>query len=468
MGAARRGSALIMAIVIAAVLAVVATAFIVTVRVEHKAATNALRGLQAEAACRAGLAAAVGRIALCYSLEQTANAVYSVDTLGSWHEYFYSDNADKPDFCQDLCPDTWVAHYDATFAKRGMKGKRFLMPVADAGDPAAALKRQKGFTAEYYVAVADLGGKLHVNPGRWDAKEQTPGDLKLLTELWAKPLLLDSHENEIISGMIDLNAAKFYSIGELISRYANSKPGDPITRAEANVLEGCLRVHPLGDALDQAADEKWQWRAININTAKKQTIEAILSQVPALKAAGHVADLATYLDTMRKTKLFAGRRALEDAIYDIAPAGANKLPSGEKLSEKELNDVLNSLNYKEPSIYASDGDVSADPKKSGTSGVYEVKFKEDPPGTWSYEAQSGGEKTSDQASATWGTEVKFASRFFHIYVLGRTTDAAGTEGVDKPRRVMAERRLHAVYDARDRKVLWQRRHFYPKANMADN
>jgi hypothetical protein len=140
---------------------------------------------------------------------------------------------------------------------------------------------------------------------------------------------------------------------------------------------------------------------------------------------------------------------MEAALDDLAPA-----PVGDgTLTEQQFNDLLNSLNYREGSIYASNGNRAAGTE--GDSGVYEFNFD----GATGPE-QTGGDKTSDQPSATWGTEVKFASRFYHIYVLGRTV--AESDG-----RTLAERRLHAVYDAQLRQVLWNRWHFAPKANNAD-
>ena len=63
-GVRERGSALILSLVIAAVLALLATAFIITARTERRAAVNTLYGAQAEAACRAGLASAIYQIEL--------------------------------------------------------------------------------------------------------------------------------------------------------------------------------------------------------------------------------------------------------------------------------------------------------------------------------------------------------------------------------------------------------------------
>jgi len=82
------------------------------------------------------------------------------------------------------------------------------------------------------------------------------------------------------------------------------------------------------------------------------------------------------------------------------------------------------------------------------------------------DSSDGGDHTKGQATstdpvATWGAEVKFVSRFYHIYVLGRTV------ADDAERRTMSERRLHAVYDAGTRRVLWMRWNHEAKANMGD-
>lgn len=64
------------------------------------------------------------------------------------------------------------------------------------------------------------------------------------------------------------------------------------------------------------------------------------------------------------------------------------------------------------------------------------------------------------ANVTWSTELRFTSRFFHIYVLGRgwnvgTGEAAGV------------RRLHAVYDAEKDRVIWLRWNISSRGSVTD-
>ena len=115
-----------------------------------------------------------------------------------------------------------------------------------------------------------------------------------------------------------------------------------------------------------------------------------------------------------------------------------------------MNDLLNSLaGDNSAAIDASDCD-------DADNGVYRWDFDNNNGG-----GAAKGEATSDQSTATWGTEVKFTSRFYHIYVLGRTVSD------DAEERVMSERRCHAVYDAGTGRILWLRWNFAAKANMGD-
>ena len=54
-------------------------------------------------------------------------------------------------------------------------------------------------------------------------------------------------------------------------------------------------------------------------------------------------------------------------------------------------------------------------------------------------SQTGGSRTNG-SDVTWSTELKFRSRFFHVYVIGRAWHVATAEPV-------GVRRLHAVYDS---------------------
>jgi len=66
---------------------------------------------------------------------------------------------------------------------------------------------------------------------------------------------------------------------------------------------------------------------------------------------------------------------------------------------------------------------------------------------------SGDPAPADYVTASdktkWPVLFKFRSRFWHVYVVGRSLDAART-------RVWATRRLHAIYDAEARRFLWMR------------
>lgn len=425
---ARRGSVLILAMALVAALSLVATAFIITARLESRAATNALRGLQAEGACRAGLAAAISRAQQLYDLG-SAVAVYSTD---SWHEHFY--DASGP----DLCPDSWVEHYDPAVAKSEMKARRWAMPRTTAGDPASAgvkqLKRARGFSAEYYVAVADLDGKLHCNPKNWiDPALLTDAEIQEIYKSLFKAEHGEARAQTIATSIVT-RTEPLWSLGQMRAAFSLAD------KDEMKSAESALTTYPR----KLSAGER---PAVNANTVRRDVLKAIVLKVPGFTdtLAANVAD------KLIGNRPLPGRAKLEEALDDLAP---NPIGDG-TLSEQQFNDLLNSLNYKEPSIYASNGKHSTG--TGGDSGVYEYDFDNLDPNT----QNKGGDKTSAVPEATWGAEVKFVSRFYHVYVLGRTVSDEAAP------RTMSSRRCHAVYDAGARRVLWLRWHFYRAANVSD-
>ncbi len=432
-GTEPKGSVLILAMVLVAVLALLATAFILVARVESRAATNSLRGMQAEAACQAGVAAAI------YQIGETCSTCYSLDSATGWHGYFRDTAAGAP----NLCPDTWVQHYDATQAGHEMTAKKVSLPRVAAGDTSSGtvkkLKRVRGFASEYFVAVADLDGKLHSNPWHIDnllddtAPEHQTQDM--LDSLLLPVVVRDAMVNDL---------TPHYSLGELRATLLVAGFNDDglTDKNELNLGEDFFTIYPRVAALAVKGDAGRP--AVNVNTARRVVLEAIVLNVPGLDGGTLASDVAQKLVDKRP---FASRKDMEAAIDDLAPA-----PLGDDtLTEQQFNDLLNSLAGAN-AAGESDYDLPASP------GVYEYDI--------SASSTSGGARTMVgvgpvSADYTWGTEVKFHSRFFHIYVMGRAV------ADDTKQRTLSERRVHAVYDAATRKVLWQRWHFYPKSNMAD-
>ncbi len=444
----RRGSVLVLAMILVAVLALIATAFIITARLEGKAATNSLRGVQAETACQVGLAAAI------YQISATHQSCYRLDSATGWHGYFRDTAATAP----DLCPYTWVRHYDATQPGHEMKAKRWQLGRIAPGDTSSGsiqkLKRTRGFTSDYYVAVADLDGKLHANPWYYynllddtapEHQTQDMLDSLLLPVLVRNAVLNDSTSH--------------YSLGSLRAEVlATGFTDNSMTsKNELNLVEDFFTIYPRVASITVKGDVGRP--AVNVNTARKEVLEAIVLNVPNLAAKA-----AVIAQKLVDERPFADRKDMEKALVELGQKAWNGPPSNlppgyeakdDVLTEEQLNDLLNSL------------------AGANTANESDLDRPGDPSGIYSYDSdnsQSGdhtkGDHTVDaveplSADYTWGTEVKFTSRFFHIYVMGQTV------ADDAERRALAKRRVHAVYDALTRKVLWKRRHFYPKANMAD-
>jgi hypothetical protein len=419
-GTEQKGSVLVLAMILVAVLALIATAFIITARLEGKATTNSLRGLQAETACRLGLAAAV------YQIAATRESCYSLDSATGWHGYFRDIAATSP----DLCPDTWVQHYDATQPGYEMKAKRWQLSRVAPGDTSSGhikkLKRKRGFTSDYYVAVADLDGKLRANPKNWDTLI-AGDDAKLQSMLRC---FLSTDARAIV---VRDHVAPIWSLGAMRSAY-NLNTAAEMTEIESYMTSYPRRLSSLSPATDRPA--------VNVNTARRDVLEAIVLNVPGLAA-----EASTVAQKLVDERPFTDRKDMEEALDDLAPG---PLGNG-KLTEQQFNDLLNSL-------AGTNAETESDYDKPGSPGIYEYDV--------SAVSTSGGDHTvvgagPVSADYTWGTEVKFTSRFFHIYVMSQTV------ADDAERRPLAERRLHAVYDALTRKILWKRWHFYAKANMED-
>lgn len=423
MRGAQRGVVLILVLVLIAALSVALTVFFSNARTGALAAKGALRGLQAEAACRAGLAAAI------YRIDVTCQTAYGLLEAGSWHQYWEDPSGES------LCPTGWADHYNNEKLDHGavhscaMRGRAVSLPwIAP-----APLKYQKGFAAQYFVAVADLDGKLHSAPAAWDTEIKGDADKrKEMTKVWlsqVEPFKSDAARTDAAAAAIAGNSATLWSPGRMRAAFGLA------SAAETCAVESHLTVYPR-------VPEAPFRPAVNVNTAHRNVLKAIVLNVPGFNdaLAGSVAD------KLVSKRPFSNRRDMETALLELGgstwPApyqGADNL-----LSEKQLNDLLNSLA----------GEAGAAPEEqsdyddAAASGYYHCNFDDTDP---------EGECSSAAPAATWGAELKFTSRFFHVYVLGRTVAPGG--------RILSQRRAHAVYDAGEEKTLWFRWNFEAQANM---
>ena len=128
------------------------------------------------------------------------------------------------------------------------------------------------------------------------------------------------------------------------------------------------------------------------------------------------------------------------------------MPDGAgNLTERQFNDFLNSAA------------AGADPDESAfdeplAPGVYSFDGWE-PFADGVGPAQTGGSRTN-ASGVTWSTELKFRSRFFHVYVIGR----GWNENVGEPSGV---KRLHAVYDSDKERVVWMRWNLSSRGSLTD-
>jgi len=216
---------------------------------------------------------------------------------------------------------------------------------------------------------------------------------------------------------------------------------------------------------------------VNVNTAP----QALLAEL--LKPPMRLMDDLVETDAESETKAtllakrlcekrpFVNRHELEDAIFrvvaDVNDNGAiEDLEGGLHLTERQFNDCLNSI-----AGILTDSDSAFDEPMN--PGVYSFDGWE-PFGDGVGPAQTLGDcSAADGALAggtpptnvTWSTEIKFHSRFFHIYVIGR----GWNENVGEPAGV---KRLHAIYDAepgsgKPGKIIWLRWNLSSRGSLTD-
>ncbi len=437
-----RGVVIILMVAVIAALAIMATVFVVVAREESSAARNSLAATQASQIARAGLQHAIGQIEYCAKklddgdwLAVTPDGVLDnadafIPAVGAtdphpdwgWHRYFAGDSSDEI--------ISWVNHYnDEIFSKsKTGSGGRAAYPPNMYSRWIDFPKDAPDNTGRYAVCVVDLDGRLNTSLGRYDDDIQGDlDDIKACLNRWQTgDSVADSPAGN--AGTL-ADAAQMYSLGEL------SPLLELVDLDDADDWLAGLTCYPIPDADPPTTPVP----AVNINTARSAVLKAILLKVPSLELEDRVDILAKII----AKRPFADRAALETAIAELAPA-----PVGDDtLEEIEFNDLLNSLNNDEGSIFASDGDHGT--TTEGTSGIYKIKFNlpgDRPPDT----VQDTGSATESADDVTWCTTVKFRSRFFQVYI--RAEVISPEDGTT----VLATRALQAVYDSTDDKIRYFR------------
>ncbi|HHN46265.1 MAG TPA: hypothetical protein ENN09_02385 [Planctomycetes bacterium] len=430
------GVVLVMVLVIALVLTMAATAFMVLANMETHALNYRSAAVRAELAAHSGLYHAVAVINKV-TAEIAAEPRYVATPDGMW-----DTGADPPVLDADW---GWGGYFSGTVE---VVSREDFDPYGDEdyGNGVAVRSNERARidvtvevdgpkTADYAVLIADMDGRLPANPGKWTLA--AGADYKEIYRVVTDALGLSGKLDELAG---DASSPSWRAFGELAAACKLSS-------------EEAAALRPYVTPYFTTAPERPR---VNINTARARTIEALLAQIPSLDGAARDA-IVTKLVSARP---FRGRRELEAAIEELAPphevVGKGSVGSG-VLSEMQFNDLLNSLNSSDnpsnASIFSNDADYTAgDPASAveGSGGVYEFDFDPDPPPVPPVlYSQTGGEHTSS-SDVTWGCEVIFRSRFYEILVLARGWRLEDGRGR------AAERLLWAGYDAENGKVLWRR------------
>lgn len=430
------GAVIVLVLLVASVLMIAAAAFITMSLTEAKALGYRVAERQAMLSAQSGLEHAIAVIEETIPQEAggsaaaTPDGLWPLDSAGmktpgglvptdGWAGFFASQGAGAIVTDEEEEP-SWMDHYGTDDYGNGAYSfydKRATF----------ALMLGPRTIGEYAVYVNDLDGRVHTAAEDFDLAP--PATSQGLIDEVLDPLAFSSPAAQ--------NAVK----SELLS-------ADPfmVSITELKARAGCT-WGDLREAIPFFTPYPVQSVAIpqiNINTTRRQTLRAMLFQIPSLK--NQDTEIDELVDLLAQQRPFGGRKALESVIYNHFKPKFDAAPNeGEKKKvEKRFNDVLNSLNGTEASGYRPPGD---------TTGVYQYDLEDSD--------FTGGEHTSD-SDVTWGGEAKFSSRFYRIVVLGR----GWRKGSGRSRTV--RRWLEAVYDAADDKIIWQRVHLTPDFNILTN
>ena len=252
-----------------------------------------------------------------------------------------------------------------------------------------------------------------------------------------------------------------------------------------------LTIRGNGDCDNESGDPEFvivPRPTVNVNTAPEEILTEIFMGIPWLASEGRAksAALARYLCASRP---FANRHDFEEAIFRVV---GNEQSDGTmlawpdngaiaelrdenddpvpNLTQHQFNDILNSTapTYRGMLLAVAKAQSAYDnPDKPG---VYEFDGWTIFAGTGLGPSQTGGFRSSNK-NVTWSTELKFTSRFFHIYVVGRGWVKGAGDG--SPAGV---RRLHAIYDAKPEsnppgsspgRIIWLRWNLSSRGSVSD-
>lgn len=419
-----------------AMLTVAGAAFLMLMEQDYRASANAALKTQAELAARSGLEHA--KLLVRYSRKKldsgewlvashqgaihAAGQLYSneAEADSGWHRYFKAD----PDAGGDTAP--WIAT-GTHHAGVSMKGRRIGLK-ADAVSGA--------WNGEYNVCVADLDGKLHGDIQRWPSSGSPSELVKAVSKLvWPS-------EDEKADRLADRSTAPY---PPFMCLSGPARRAEVAAKDEKYGLERFFTVYPPASSDPPPLPEESR-PLVNVNTAWVELVAELLKPIPSFASEQDKASaLASHLEVEHP---FPDRADFEEAVRAVTGFDAwRDLPdpaAGQHLTETQFNDVLNSTNPsqqfpRDKSFYDSNDD-----------GIYEYDAWPPYSGDGTGPSQAGGEYSFlPPGNVTWSTELKFDSRFFHIYVLGRACTSAGEVTNIKAR-------LHAVFDAERNRVVWLR------------
>lgn len=440
--AADAGVIVVMVLIIAGILVVAATAFLVLAGTESRALGYRTAERQALFACYSGLEHGKAVIEATVAAEWsgsnpsgilvTPNGLWSSNPDGSrnafgaagawpsggWVHFFETAGAGAAVQPAEEDKVEWLYHYGGDDYGNG--------PAAFfAGRPTHNITAGGLTVGEYAVYICELDGRVHTNPGYFTLGAGATA-IKLVEDLTDGLGLTNQQQNDLEGG----GFGEYAAFGELKTECA-------LGWDQLLAVIPFFTPYPVGNLAKHY---------VNLNTARTNTLKALLAQVPSLKT--EAATLDALVQEIATKRPFGSRKALEKVIYDFFKPRFDAAPNvGEKKKvERQFNDTLNSFNGQ------GNPDATSDYLAAG-SWVYEYDLEN--------LALTGGDNSLAQ-DVTWACELKFNSRFFRIVVLGR----GWRIGEGRSRTV--RRWLEAIYDTAGGKIIWQRLHLTPDLNIITN
>jgi hypothetical protein len=392
----------------------------------------------------------------------------------------------------------WANDLGGDSASNPVDQEEFVRAVADdkvaglADDERDRLAASSGPSDRQYTSISEIAHRAGVDPTATDRKYALERFFTAYPLKGTDVSLGDTTANPAYDPATRTSETTVTPAGLVPNAHVGRDLVFPDGLAYAILANTADTLTVAGDASARAPGTVWARTlrpAVNVNTAPEKLLAELLKppmrlEDDAVEADSESDDKAEALAKLIcERRPFADRHELEDIVFratgsdgveDLGDYHAT-LAADTHLTERQFNDILNSIAgvlteeesaFDEPSatggvpgVYSFDG---WEPYQSGEVG---------PSQTWGDCSAADG-TLADHAgtpatNVTWSTELKFDSRFFHIYVIGRGWNESEDEN-DPKSTPTGVKRLHAIYDSRPPgRIIWLRWNLSSRGSVTD-